>query len=283
MGRGWYTPSPLQARRCDMDMAGELISRINSSDAEQRAVGYAAIDELVVQAGGTCTTPEEAVATAVACAEALLATIARPAVHVPPAEYRRAAVALESLHLLDHFAVASACIEGGRIGALWQPGNAFCTVLEVPLDEVSREDILTLGHAWSVATTFMNLRGLPPGVTFNADCIPLYEACPLLAFHPMWQSDDEGARIEQLSELTLALVHDPEAAPDDVRAGLEVATILSMARPATAAALLTGGLLDAAVSLAKRSSPMDWAAATSAAGRRLVPMAQVVGQVSQVR
>jgi hypothetical protein len=259
-------------------MADELVSRLGASTAEERTAGYILVDELV--AGGT--TPE-AVATAVTCAEALMATLGRPVADVPPAEFRRAARALESLGGLDHVAVASACLAGGKLGvaAIFHPGNAMCAVLDIPVDELSREDILTLGDALRVGT-FQILRGLPPGLTFFEDLMPYIMANPIAGFHPRWESDSEGAaRIERLSELALALVRDPDAASDDVVCGLDVACGLSQARPAVGASQLKGGLLDGAVALAKRSSPMDWASASSAAGRQMLSIAVNVSCLAQ--
>ena len=112
--------------------------------------------------------------------------------------------------------------------------------------------------------------------------MPCIMVDPIVSFHPRWESDSEGtARIERLSELALALVRDADAAPDDVICGLNVALFLTMSRPAVAASQLKGGLLDGAVALAKRSSPMDWASASSAAGRQVLSIAQTVGGLAQ--
>jgi hypothetical protein len=262
-------------------MTDELVSRLGASTAEERTAGYILVDELV--AGGT--TPG-AVATAVACAEALMATLGRPVADVPPAEFRRAVRVLESLGGLDHVAVASACLAGGGklgVAAIFHPGNAFCAVLDIPVDELSREDILTLGDASRCFYTSFVLRGLPPAVSQLDDLMPAVMAHPLPSYNPRWESDSEGAaRIERLSELTLALVRDPDAAPDDVAGGLCVACGLTLTRPAIVASLLKGGLLDSAVALAKCSSPMDWASASSAAGRQVMSIAVTVGSFAQV-
>ncbi len=260
-----------------MMKAEDIVSRLGASTAEERAAGYASIDELV--AGDT--TPE-AVATALACVEPLLTILGKPVADIPPAEYRRAVLALESLAWVDHGAVASAYYASDKRGLVFQPSNAcYCVGLEVPPVELSREDILTVGYAFKTVYNLATIRGMPPELKLF-DCFPWLDN-PLATWHPIRQSDSsDTARIDRLVELTLALMHDLNAAPDDVAAGAMVAAGLIQARPAAAVSLVKGGFLDRAVALAKRSSPMEWASASSVGGWHLYSIAIPIGILAQV-
>ena len=194
--------SPTRKSRCCLAMdAARIRELLGDGSAEGRAAALAALE------GG----PTDA-ALAVECVSPLAELLRMPAAEVDAAEFRRVGLLVAQLVNL-HPTVAAAWVQDCTFACAWTSGNAMDLALAKPLEELTREDLLTAAageHYWSAFRT----RGVDPvleqiGMSFHEILGAIMTHSP----HRQAKSPDD-ARNMRLVTLAMEVLSDDDAAAD---------------------------------------------------------------------
>ena len=260
-------------------MAAEIIVTLRG-DKAQREAGYV---QMLALARGEKTA--EAIATAAAViGPALESAWGAGASVVDAAEFQRASLVVCELFVLEPLQLIA---ESLRVGAVWAtPGSAAEVLFDKDPAELTRDDAMTVACRWALyscqyargegcATTSAQSTGSDltrvsaafagNGATVDAvggdfDTMVWMGNLSRSRLMLVVENSADDAFVERLCRLLLDIWRDPQGASQMVLAGVAMALGLGCSgRAQVSMSLIKAGMLEVAIELLQKSSPVDWA------------------------
>jgi hypothetical protein len=250
------------------DVARVWRAALQGGDKSQREAAYAQLDALA-HAGGERT--GEQVETAVASIKPLFEQVLTADLSViDVAEFQRASNVVMNLYSVEPFQVCVECVREHTFNTPFTaPGNAVAAVFEKTLDELTRDDAMTVGVSLSI---IMQVHSIGMDRVMGAVG---WQGAELLAGVVEWpmmirytgqcgasQRPDFPEYLDRLALLSLETLRaPPEGASAFALCGVWwlISTVIT-GRADAAMKLIGGGLLELAVATLQESSAIDWIA-----------------------